>query len=458
MAPRRAAAGDRCSGLGHAGIRSGATVPAARRRARRPLRATSLGDQRGAAGAAAVRSPRLCPGRAGDRGARPSPAVPARVRHQPRRRRQLSGQCRLDAGTVGRGLRAGRPPRGGARHPRPLRADRAAAGITMGAGAAARVDRRRTGVGRRTRRGGAQSRHPLRDRVRPGLPRQRARLSAGGKRRSGGARRQAVDAVDGHPETSRRGAAPGGRRLRRPAGPARRLSARRRRARRGAASRCGDRGQHLGQRHSGKPWAASLSARVGRAAAGGDATAGDGSGVLGRHQHRTLALADQPVVAADQARHRWGGDHRARAVVRAARVAGRAHRGHAVAVGGSGAAAVLVGANRLLPRRAVVGQRRNAAVHRLPAQRLRTDDRWTRVPVGPGQRRIRVEYHCGQRYLGANADKGDRRADPDGASRWNCPRSRPAQPERSVRRVCCPTCSGWGATPNAPRTWPGCSP
>ena len=261
MAPRRAAAGDRRGGLGHAGIRSGATVPAARRGAHRPVRATSLGDQRGAARAAAVRSPRLRAGRARHRGARPSPAVPARLRHQPLRRRQLSGQRRLDAGAVGRGLRAGRPARGGARHPRPLRADRAAAGIAVGAGAAAGADRRRTGVGRGTRRGGAQPRHPLRDRVRPGLPGQRARLPAGGERRPGGARRQAVDAVAGHAETGRRGAAPSRRRLRRPAGPARRLAARRRRARRGAAPRCGDRGQHAGQRHPGKPWAASLSAR-----------------------------------------------------------------------------------------------------------------------------------------------------------------------------------------------------
>ena len=143
VAPRRAAAADLGVGLGHAGIRSGATLPAARRRAHRPVRATPLGDQRGAARPAAVRPPRLCPGRPRHRGARPASAVPARLRYQPRRRRRLPGQRRLDAGAVGRGLRAGRPARGRARHPRPVRADRAAARLAVGAGAAAGADRRR---------------------------------------------------------------------------------------------------------------------------------------------------------------------------------------------------------------------------------------------------------------------------------------------------------------------------
>ena len=42
--------------------------------------------------------------------------------------------------------------------------------------------------------------------------------------------------------------------------------------------------------------------------------------------------------------------------------------------------------------------------------------------------------------------------------RWNCPRLRPAPPGRSARHACCRTCSGWAVTPNARRTWPGCSP
>ena len=110
-----------------------------------------------------------------------------------------------------------------------------------------------------------------------------------------------------------------------------------------------------------------------------------------RHQPGTLAPANEPVLAADQAGHRRGDDHRARAVVGAARVVGRADRGHAVAVGGPGVAAVLVGAQRLLPGRAVGGQRRNAAVHRVPAQRLRTDDRRAGLLAGPGRRCFQVE-------------------------------------------------------------------
>ena len=83
---------------------------------------------------------------------------------------------------------------------------------------------------------------------------------------------------------------------------------------------------------------------------------------------------------------------------------GRAHRGHAVAVGGPGAAAVLVGAHRLLPGRAVVGQRRHAVVHGVAARRLRADDRWAGLPAGAGQRRLSAEYRCSQGYLGAHAD------------------------------------------------------
>ena len=67
----------------------------------------------------------------------------------------------------------------------------------------------------------------------------------------------------------------------------------------------------------------------------------------------------------------------------ATRVVGGLHRSHAVAVGGPGAAAVLVGAQRLLPGRAVVGQRRHAVVHGVAAQRLRADDRRPRLPAGP---------------------------------------------------------------------------
>ena len=95
--------------------------------------------------------------------------------------RAADGNFRVNADWTqapsGAGLRAGRPAGGRARHSRTLRADRAAAGLAMGTGTAAGADRRRAGVGRGTRRGGAQPRHPLRDRVRPGVPGQRARLS-----------------------------------------------------------------------------------------------------------------------------------------------------------------------------------------------------------------------------------------------------------------------------------------
>ncbi len=246
VAPRRAAAGALRVGLGHPGIRSGATLPAARRGADRFVRAAPGGDQRGAAAPAAVRSSGLRPSRPRHRRARPASAFPARLRHQPRRRRRLPGERRLDAGAVGGGLRAGRPASGRARHPRAVRADRAAAGLAMGAGPAAGADRRGPRVGRRAGRGGAQPRHPLRDRLRSGLPGQRAGLPAGGERRPGGARRQAVDALDGHAQTRRRGAAPSRRGLRRPAGPARRLAARRGRPGGGVAPRRGDGRQHVG--------------------------------------------------------------------------------------------------------------------------------------------------------------------------------------------------------------------
>ena len=86
-----------------------------------------------------------------------------------------------------------------------------------------------------------------------------------------------------------------------------------------------------------------------------------------------------------------------------------------MAVGGPGAAAVLLGANRLLPGRTVLGQRRHAAVHRLPARRLRADDRWAGLPAGSRKRRLQDEYRCSQRHLGAHADAGQGRADPDRA-------------------------------------------
>ncbi len=96
-------------------------------------------------------------------------------------------------------------------------------------------------------------------------------------------------------------------------------------------------------------------------------------------------LLTQAVVAVDQARDRrsrrsW--DPRCRPTQR--EELARPHRGHPVAVGRPGAAAVLLGAHRLPPGRAVVGQRRHAAVHGVAARRLRADDRRTRLPAGAG--------------------------------------------------------------------------
>ena len=226
LASRRAAAGDLGGRLGRPGVRSGAALAAARRGAGRPVR------RRAGRSPAACCPPQLLfahPGyvRAarGHRGAGQAPAVHARLRHQPRRRRRVPGQRRLDPGAVGRRLRAGRPARRRARHPRSLRADRAAARLAVGAGAAAGADRRGARVRRGAGGGGAQPGHPLRDRLRPGLPGERAGLPVGRERRPGGARRQAVDAIAGHPQARRRGAAPGGRRIRRSAGSAGRFAA-----------------------------------------------------------------------------------------------------------------------------------------------------------------------------------------------------------------------------------------
>ena len=121
-------------------------------------------------------------------------------------------------------------------------------------------------------------------------------------------------------------------------------------------------------------------------------------------------LLDQPVVTADQAGDGRRPDRRPGIVGHATRVVGRAHRGHALAVGGPGAAAVLVGTHRLLPGRAVVGQRRYAVVHGVAAQWIRADDRRAWLPLGPGQRRLPVEYRCGQGHLGTHADACHSRA------------------------------------------------
>ena len=92
-------------------------------------------------------------------------------------------------------------------------------------------------------------------------------------------------------------------------------------------------------------------------------------------------------------------------------------RGHSVAVGRPGSAAVLLGPNRFPAGRTVLGQRRHAAVHGGPAGRLCTDDRRARLSAGTRQRRLYDENRCSQGYLGANADACHRGKDPDVAAR-----------------------------------------
>ncbi len=147
-----------------------------------------------------------------------------------------------------------------------------------------------------------------------------------------------------------------------------------------------------------------------------DAAAGDRAGVLGRHQRRAVAPVEQAGFVVDQTGERRRHDRRPRADGQAAQGTGCPHRGHAVAVGRPGAAAVLVGANGLPPGRVVVGQRRHAAVHGGPARWLRADDRRPRLPAGAGQRRLRDENRCRQGYLGSYPDPCHGRADSDVAA------------------------------------------
>ena len=90
----------------------------------------------------------------------------------------------------------------------------------------------------------------------------------------------------------------------------------------------------------------------------------------------------------------------------AARRAGRAHRGHAVAVGRPGVAAILLGADGSTAGRIVGGQCRHAPVHRRAARRVRADDRRSRLSAGPGKRRLQDEHRCRQGYLGSHARPG----------------------------------------------------
>ena len=387
-------------GLGGAGGRAGAAVAPARRRARRPLRVAQPAHRGRPATGAAVRPSRLRARRQRHRSARAPPAFHARLRRQPVAGRHLPGQRRLDAGAVGRRLRAGRPARSRALGSRSLRTDRAATDDAVRPGAAAGADRRRTRRRAGSGGGGAQPGHLLRNRLRPGVSGHAAGFSDGGERGLGGARGQVVDALAGHLETGRRRPSPGRRRLHRPARSARRLPARRGRSRGGVPPRDGDHGQHPGQWHPGKPWAASVFARAVRAPAlRGPATA-DRAGVLGRHRRRTLTPAGEPLVAAGEVHRGRQNPCRADPFVLSAGAIVRPYREDAVAMDRPGAAAVLVGAHRPC-RGAVVGRRRHPVVQRRPAQRVRPDDRRRRLRAGARPGRVHAANRCRQRCLGA---------------------------------------------------------
>ncbi len=209
-----------------------------------------------------VRPSGVHPGRPGDRGARQASAVHARVRHQPRRRRRVPRQRRLDAGALGlrdtRWLIAA-----SSRTPFPTSMSGSGPGRL-------RHGRRpcdwRSSTPRRgrrgTRRGGAEPGHPLRDRVRPGvlasvlgfpLVESADLVVRDGKlwMRSLGTLKR-VDV----------GPAPGRRRLHRSARPSRRLPPRCGGFGRGAATGRGERREYAWLRYPGKPWAAPLSARA----------------------------------------------------------------------------------------------------------------------------------------------------------------------------------------------------
>ena len=181
------------------------------------------------------------------------------------RSRRLRRQRRLDAGAVGRGLRAGRPT--GGRH---TRSRTSTSGSAPGPASPWAQALRLALIDAAPE----SAEEPVVVVLSPGIHSEtafdqaylaeRAGLPAGGECRPGGARRQAVDAVAGHPQTGRRGVAAGRCRVRRSARPAGRLAAGRRGPGRGAATRRSDGGQHARQWYPGKPWAASVSAGAGR--------------------------------------------------------------------------------------------------------------------------------------------------------------------------------------------------
>ena len=147
---------------------------------------------------------------------------------------------------------------------------------------------------------------------------------------------------------------------------------------------------------------------------------------------KLTSLLIKPVIGGDD-------DRRPRADREATRSACGPHRGHPVAVGRPGAAAVLLGPYRFS---AQVGCPRPASACGCSRSSQRggyaPDDRRPRLPVRSWQRRLHDEDRCSQGYLGPNANARHGRTNPDFAA------------GRTAVRVSCRRPSG-SATPSPTR-------
>ena len=122
---------------------------------------------------------------------------------------QLEGDLGPDPGAVRRRLRDAEPPGGLPGDARGLPLGPPAPADPVLPGHADRAGRLRAGTGGGPAGGGAQPRHPVRDRVRPGVPGLAARLPAGRGQRPHRARRPGLDAGAGQAGGGRRHPPPG---------------------------------------------------------------------------------------------------------------------------------------------------------------------------------------------------------------------------------------------------------
>ena len=185
-----------------------------------------------------------------------------------------------------------------------------------------------------------------------------------------------------------------------------------------------------------------LSARTGRAAARGDAAAGDRADVLGRHRRGTLASAGAPGVAVDQLDSRGRIRSSAR---RCRRRSGEASPRASRRRRGSGSARSCP-SSRPRPRTTTaVGCRPasvgHAVVHGVPARRLRADDRRPGLRAGArGNAAYKLKTVAAKDvWVRPPTRAGAERRSPT-ARRSTCPPSRPADPgdqlaARAVRPV-----------------------